>query len=147
MSDDKKIELTDELRRIIENYDLTEYRRSAGPLEREAWMGAARLIFDPGEREPCWVCGKFKGIAQAHHVIPLSQQYDRGFRVPDNEHVWLCPNHHTMAHLFILQENPSTKIAAARARGRTLSALMPDLSEDELRKMFDLMRRAARSPE
>lgn len=141
MSDD------DELRRIIETHDRVEFRRRAGRLERDAWIAASRMIFDPGERQPCYVCGKFKSIAQAHHVVPLSAQYDRGFKYPDPEHVWLCPNHHTMAHRYILDDNRSLAPAAMRARDRSMAALFPDLSEAEFNKLMELMQRAGRSPE
>lgn len=114
-------------------------------IEKTAWIAAARLTFAPGEREPCHVCGKFKSIAQAHHVVPLAAQFDRGFPVPDHEHVWLCPNHHTIIHIFIGPENPSYAGAAPRKRSQTTSALHLDLSEDEFEKMLALRRRAFRS--
>lgn len=137
----------DELQRIIEWHDRVEHRRQAPAVEREIWIMAARQLFVPGFREPCCVCGKFKGIAQAHHVIPLTAQYDRGFRYPDQEYVWLCPNHHAMIHLFIQNNNRSMKPAAFRARGRTTGAILPDLSEVEFEAMMDLMQRSGRSPE
>lgn len=140
-------DLPDDIRRMIELHDLVEFRRRAGPIEREVWVKASRAIFDPGPRDVCWVCRRFGSITEAHHVIPLTQQYDRGFRYPNNEHVWLCPNHHTMAHLYILSDDRSTKLPAIRARHETIAALNSDLSEDEFQKMIELMRLATRSPE
>lgn len=124
-----------------------EFRKRAGAIEREIWIAAGRQLFSPGEREPCWVCERFKGIAQAHHVVPLTIQYDRGFKYPDQEYVWLCPNHHAMVHIFILNPNRSIAPAAFRSRGQTTRGVLPDLSEAEFQKMMELMRRAGRSPE
>jgi hypothetical protein len=104
------------------------------------------LFFAPGERQPCFVCGKFKSITQTHHVIPLTAQYDRGFEYPDDEHEWLCPSHHIMAHLFIPSDDRSYEPSALRRSGATLAAIHPDLSEAEFEKMLELMRRSARSP-
>jgi hypothetical protein len=141
MSDDE------DLQRIFDNHERIEQRRRAPAIDREAWLMASRRMFDPGPRQDCWVCGKFKSIAQAHHIIPLTTQYDRGYKYPNQEHVWLCPNHHAMAHLFIQDDNRSMLQAALRARGRTMARVFPDLSEDEFEKMLELMRRAGRSPE
>lgn len=142
MSDDG-----DDLRRIVEIHDRVEHRKGAPAIERDIWVYAARRLFDPGKREACCVCGKFKSVAQAHHVVPLTTQYDRGFKYPDQEFVWLCPNHHAMAHLFIQDDNRSMSPDAMRARGRRTAALNPDLAEGEFEKMLELMQRAGRSPE
>lgn len=133
--------------RIYDHWTLVEGRKRAPAIEREIWVAAARQVFSPGERQPCLICGKFKGIAQAHHVVPLTAQYDRGFKYPDPEHVWLCPNHHAMAHFFIQADDRSLEPHAMRARSRRLGAVMSDLSEGDLQKMFDLMQRAGRTPE
>ena len=140
-------ELPDDIRQMIELHDLVEFRRVAGPIERQAWIAASRQIFDPDERQPCCVCGKFRSIAQAHHVVPLAAQYDRGFRLPDSEYVWLCPNHHTMLHIIIPDDDRSLSESAFRARNRTAGAVLGDLSEDEYKKIIDLMRRSMREPE
>jgi hypothetical protein len=133
--------------RLIEIEDLKAEREAAGPRERDIWIMASRRIFAPGPRQPCCVCGKFKSISQAHHVVPLATQYDRGFKYPDQEHVWLCPNHHAMVHLYIPGDDRSLEPAAMRARSRTTMAVSEDLSEEEFGRMMELMRRSARSPE
>lgn len=115
--------------------------------DRDIWISAARKVFAASSRQPCFVCGRFASITQAHHIVPLSFQYDRGFRIPDNEHVWLCPNHHVMAHLYVMNDDRSMSERAIEARDGTKAALNTDLSEDEFEKMMDLMRRAARGPE
>jgi hypothetical protein len=137
----------DELQRIVDLYDRVERRKLAPAIEREIWIFAGRRLFDPGQKQPCFICGKFKSIAQAHHVIPLTAQYDRGFKYPDQEFEWLCPNHHAMAHLFIQGDNRSMVPAAMRARGRSIAAVNPDLSEGEFEKLLELMHRAGRAPE
>lgn len=133
--------------RMIEIDDLVEERKLAPTIDRDAWIKASRLIFAPGERQPCHVCAKFKSIAEAHHVVPLTAQYDRGFKYPDQEFVWLCPNHHAMTHLFIPRDNRSMTAAAFRGRDRVSSGLYEDLSDDELNRVLGLMRRSFRGPE
>lgn len=136
----------DELERIYDIWCRVEARKRAPTIDREAWLAAARRLFVPGERDVCHVCGKFKSIAQAHHVVPLTEQYDRGFKYPDPEHVWLCPNHHAMVHLFIIGVNRSIAPGAFRARAKTTRAVLPDLVGDEYEKVMELMRRACRGP-
>lgn len=43
---------------------------------KSAWIASARLTFQPGPRKACYVCGGFGPITQAHHVIPLNEQFD-----------------------------------------------------------------------
>jgi hypothetical protein len=105
---------------------------------KRAWIAAARLSFDPGRREACFVCGKFRSVAQAHHVVPLAEQYDRGINDPDQEHAWLCPSHHAILHLWI-DDNISHI-----GRGRRAAPTMDDLSNDEIDRMLDLVKRAGR---
>jgi hypothetical protein len=136
-----------EILRIIEIQELIEFRKAAGANERAAWLMAARRIFNPGERQPCHVCGRFRSIAQAHHVVPLSAQYDRGFKYPDNEIVWLCPNHHAMAHLYIPDDDRSMTPSAMRSRMRTTAPLSEDLTSAEFDKLMELMGKSARSAE
>mgnify|MGYP001563316190 CR=1 FL=1 len=140
-------ELPDDIRRMIELHDLVEARRLAGSIEREAWIAASRQIFEPGPRGSCCVCGKFQSIAQAHHVVPLAAQYDRGFRLPNCERVWLCPNHHAMLHIIIPDDNLSMTDSAFRARNRRAGTVLEDLSEDEFKTIMELVRRSMVEPE
>jgi hypothetical protein len=68
---------------------------------KDDWIAAARKEFSPGPREPCYVCKKFVSVTQAHHTVPLSEQYDQCFERPDHRHIWLCPTHHIIAHILI----------------------------------------------
>jgi hypothetical protein len=68
---------------------------------KAAWIAAARVSFQPRDRQSCHVCGQFKGVAQAHHVAPLGVQYDSGVRRAIHDFVWLCPTHHAIAHTVI----------------------------------------------
>ena len=126
----------DELQRIFEQQLLVERRRLGPAIDRDAWIMASRRIFAPGARQPCWVCGKFKSIAHAHHVVPLTAQYDRGFVYPDQELV-----------LYIPTDDRSIAPAAMRARGRTTGALNGDLTEEEFNRLMELTRRSGRSLE
>lgn len=71
----------------------------------------SRLIRDlfppPKQKEPCWVCGKYKSISHAHHVIPVSEiaRLCAGANIPLSllpqlpiRYIWLCPNHHAIFH-------------------------------------------------
>jgi hypothetical protein len=69
--------------------------------QKSAWIATARLRFDPGSRRACEICGKYSGVSEAHHVVPLAVQFDAGAVDPIHEHQWLCPTHHAILHLFI----------------------------------------------
>lgn len=131
--------------RMIEIHDLVEERKLAPTIDRDAWIKVSRIIFAPGERQSCHVCGKFKGIAEAHHVVPVSAQYDRGFKLPDSEFVWLCPNHHAIIHLYISGGHLMSPRTTRSNSGRSIS-LAPDVTEEEFGKLLDLGRRSFRGP-
>ncbi len=107
---------------------------------RADWISAARRVFYPGRREPCHLCGKFRGVTHAHHIVPLAEQYRRGFTVPDSEHAWLCPSHHAVIH-FLIDGNPSVERLGARA-----APALADLDVEEIEKIMDLVRRSGRWP-
>lgn len=123
---------------VIAEYDLAraiEERFSQLSKEarrrKETWIAYARSDFEPSPRSNCEVCGKFRGVAQAHHVFPLALQFDRGASLPDHEHVWLCPTHHAMLHLLIAADDPSRVAQAC------------DLADSELKVMQKLLRTAS----
>lgn len=70
-------------------------------VEKKAWIAAARLAYDPGPRQSCVICHKYKGLTEAHHVVPLGIQFDAGAKAPIQECAWLCPTHHAAEHVFI----------------------------------------------
>jgi hypothetical protein len=74
---------------------------ATGRLTKHAWVKLARRDFQQSRRATCQVCGRFFDLTQAHHLIPLTAQYDRRFEVADHDHVWLCPNHHAILHRMI----------------------------------------------
>jgi len=59
----------------------------------------SRRTFKPVDKKPCYVCGLYKEIAQAHHLIPLCTQKDN--IIKNHEYVWLCPSHHKLVHRCI----------------------------------------------
>jgi len=73
-------------------------------MTKKDWIFNARISFNPGPRMDCCVCGKFADIAQAHHIYPLSAQYDDGSIGANHDIVWLCPNHHAVLHFIISYE-------------------------------------------
>ena len=68
---------------------------------KTAWIENSRNLLVTGEKEPCFICGKYKAVSHAHHVVPLHWQYEHGFKEPNNNFVWLCPTHHVLAHKYI----------------------------------------------
>jgi hypothetical protein len=118
----------------IMNRTSRDLRRERQP-EKTAWIAAARLSFDPGPRQPCDICVKYKRVAQAHHVIPLNWQFDRGMTNPDHTHVWLCPTHHAIMHLMI--DTDDTQLL-----GRRAAQIIDELSPDEYTKFVNLLCRS-----
>ena len=64
-----------------------------------------RQITPRDEKQPCYVCGKYKQIAHLHHPFPVEDLtlfvlfydlYSSPLYIPV---VWLCPNHHALYHL------------------------------------------------
>jgi hypothetical protein len=108
-------------------------------LDKELWIAAARKDFVPSPRAPCVVCGKFKGITQAHHVVPLARQCDLLFEKPDHEHVWLCPNHHAIVHLFLIRRQGSPD-----KPNDTLIGASGDLDDDHYQIIMSLLGKAGR---
>jgi hypothetical protein len=107
---------------------------------REQFIAEGRKAFRPGRRQPCHICDKFRYIAQAHHVVPLGEQFDRGFERPDQERVWLCPNHHTMIHVLI-DGRPTDQ-----ERGRRAVPVLGDLDKEQTEKVMGLIARSGRGP-
>lgn len=99
----------------------------------DSFITLARLQFNPGVKEACFVCNKYKSLAHAHHVVPLSIQAKRGMTKPDQKHVWLCPTHHSAVHILIGQaESKNTKAS------KSCINLLADLTQDELRKLLEV---------
>jgi hypothetical protein len=103
-------------------------------LSKTEWIAEARQKATFGEPERCEICQRFSEIAQAHHVIPLGEQYDRGFVRPNQRHVWLCPNHHALI-FFCVEDIP-------RRDRLALLASIHSLEKDEVERMAKLIQRA-----
>ena len=132
----KLIKASAELRAV-----LVKAARAATGHQR-AWIAAARYSFRPGSPEPCKVCSRYLGLAEAHHIFPLASQYQLhgGARPPVHDAVWLCPTHHAAAdrlfgwelpHLphFLSDAPPEEAEALLRLarRGRNIRAEMLDI--------------------
>ncbi len=105
---------------------------------KRAWIASARVQFEPSSRRACFVCGEFAPIAQAHHVVPLNEQYEHSFEVADHEHEWLCPNHHVTLHIMI------DRSRSAQLLGRRAAPIIADLPVEHIRKLMELVRRSGR---
>lgn len=105
---------------------------------KRGWIATARRGFEPRRREPCLVCGKFEKITQAHHVVPLNDQFERGFEVTDHEHEWLCPNHHVILHLWIDRSSSEQHL------GRRAAPSLAEVPIEEFGSLMDLVGRSGR---
>ena len=109
--------------------------------EKAAWVDQARHDFAPGPRKECEVCGQWKGLAQAHHIFPLAEQFDDGVASPDQAFAWLCPNHHAAVHLLMSQIR-GKRVGASRSVINVTNELY---ARGELERLLDLA--AKRFPE
>ena len=98
---------------------------------KDKWVAAARASFMPSDREACYICRQHLGITHAHHVIPLADQYERGFKQPDHAHAWLCPNHHAIIHLFLSDSSLTA--------GENFGGLLAGFIHDELKALHELL--------
>jgi len=105
---------------------------------KSVWVNIARKTFAPSRRECCAVCKRFKSLTHAHHLIPLSIQFDRGFDIPDTNHVWLCPNHHAAVHVLIAHNHRKDPSKPTRACVR----LVNEMPLDDLRAVLDISAKA-----
>jgi hypothetical protein len=116
-------------------------QRRAG--KRDWMIQAARLAFNPSPKRSCTICGKFRNIAHAHHVVPLAAQFERQYEKPDHDHVWLCPTHHALMHVLIGPEGDFAPTEEDyRKHGAASAGLILELSEGELRIALGLLARA-----
>lgn len=120
--------------RAIEDEMIRERRA-----EKDAWILAARRAFRPSVPAPCLVCGKYRNLAQAHHLVPLASQFERGFVFPDHDHVWLCPTHHVAIHALLADSESEPTEAALRARGRRASGAIAEMELEEIDVLLDLV--------
>jgi len=118
---------------------LLRSERALGKVLREAqdrkdqWIEAARRNFRPSRRDVCFICQRFEAVTEAHHVVRLADQYDRGFEDPDHEHVWLCPTHHALLHLLLAERDDEA------AHGRIAASVIMELNDEEYHKVLKLL--------
>lgn len=70
---------------------------------RKDWLTIERANFQKlkKNKRPCAVCGLGKEYSHAHHLIPLTLQYDLGVTDASHEYECLCPVHHQLLHRMI----------------------------------------------
>jgi len=98
--------------------------------DHRIWSVHARRNFRPGKRQPCAICGKYRSLAQAHHLIPLSKQEGDS---PNQAFVWLCPNHHAAVHLLISQS-----VSKRGKAGQWQIELINELEPGEWRRVLEI---------
>ncbi len=112
---------------------LARYEAEAVGIKRADWIKDARASFSPGQRQPCAVCGKYRSLTHAHHIVPLACQTGAH---PNHEYVWLCPTHHAAVHLLIAQALSSRDRA-----GRWQIEMICEMEAAEFEKILALFRR------
>lgn len=92
-----------------------------------------RQITPKEEKQPCFICGKYKAITELHHLIPVSEMarfviehklFTTPLYIPT---AWLCPNHHAIWHAIKGTQSHNA-----------LLALSVDMPEEELKRYTDL---------
>ena len=110
---------------------------SAQKKEKQArknkWIQESYNTFTKSEKQPCFICGKYKHFCDAHHLIPLAEQYNLGLKKPNHTHVWLCPTHHAITHYFMKCVKDIRKDIGAEFSTEELSSL-----SDIFQKYIDL---------
>jgi hypothetical protein len=114
-------------------HELVRYEAAEERFARLEWIREARATFAPGERKPCDVCGKYRALSQAHHIVPLTQQRDDK---PNQEFVWLCPTHHAAVHLLISQS-----LSRRGRAGRWQIEMIDEMDDDEFAKISSIFER------
>lgn len=105
---------------------------------RDEWIKNARLSFVPSQKKACEVCGQYESLCQAHHVIPLSIQWDRNYFDVDHSHVWLCPTHHAAVH-SLLRQSYSGRELATRHIARVILDVCAVDGREGLRKLLKII--------
>jgi hypothetical protein len=89
----------------------------------------------PKEKRACYVCGRYQGISQAHHLIEIGKVakvlramaiYDWAPSIPS---VSLCPNHHAYEHLMRRAKKPLSP---------EISRALDELSDFEWDRLIEL---------
>ena len=106
--------------------------------EKQKWIDDARNKFVPEEKDNCIVCGKYLILTQAHHVIPLSYQFDHGIKNAFHYCVWLCPTHHNMVHLLMNQKDKWLTPQECDVVSLKNFCLMNAIQKDEYSKVLEL---------
>lgn len=126
-------------------YLLAERKLGALLKERAArvqeWISAARQSFTPTRRQSCRICGRFKSLTHAHHLVPLTIQASRNYITPDQSFAWLCPTHHAAVHVMIAQRRHSDSNVFPSAM-----SLLGDLETEELKLVMELASAADEKP-
>lgn len=91
-------------------------KKDADDIQRtkNSWIASARKNFTPETNIPCKICGHYSKWTQAHHVIPLSRQFEMGYLHADHTVEYLCPTHHVILHVLLNQFHELAKDINAR---------------------------------
>lgn len=118
-------------------YEQARTALAAESMSVSEWVWHARSSFRPSDRQTCEVCGKYKSLTQAHHVIPLSAQAAKGRMSINHKHVWLCPTHHAAVHVLIEQAGSGRDLA-----GKACLNVLAELDVEEIRPLLALVNKA-----
>jgi hypothetical protein len=118
--------------------------------QQAEWIAQARKDFRFHSRgwpfpERCAVCGLREEYSHAHHVLPLSVQYEIGIDQPLQDIEWLCVLHHKEVHRLISLEifgAQQWSWIAANARRPMATQVDPPKITRVLQRGLDLFRAA-----
>lgn len=94
-----KLSLFDRAIIVINLNKLAKQEKKKDAENKRKWINKQRSAFNPGEKRPCNICGRYQSVSHAHHIVPLHSQYGTDKVIHD--YVWLCPTHHEGVHLLI----------------------------------------------
>lgn len=84
-------------------------------MNKRQWFTMARTLFCDVQspRKPCEVCGLYGDLTEAHHIVPLIDQWLAGFDTPIHAHAWLCPTHHKLVHKALKAKDAQAAILSS----------------------------------
>lgn len=123
------------------NRVLTREWKDQAKKDRADWIDFARDEFrEMGARAlPCFACGLDRKYSHAHHLLPLSIQYDLGTDYAIHDHEWLCPVHHREVHRKFAAELTPTRGNADHGVER--SAWMKEPERSQMKRTHEVFLR------
>jgi hypothetical protein len=73
--------------------------------KKRDWIAEQRKSIRIKRRSTCEHCFQHIEVTEAHHIVPLEEQYEIGMEYAEHDIIWLCPTHHAQLHILIRDAN------------------------------------------